>query len=99
MSDGRYPKHLFWSDEDEGFIAVAPDLPGSSAFGETEAEAIAELDPPSTPGSKLRVRLATPSQPRPGRPRRICRAERCSCACPRGCISAPRFARNERTSA
>ena len=44
MSNGRYPKHLFWSDEDEGFIAVAPDLPGSSAFGETEAEAIAELD-------------------------------------------------------
>jgi antitoxin HicB len=44
VSDGRYPKHLFWSDEDEGFIAVAPDLPGSSAFGETEAEAIAELD-------------------------------------------------------
>ncbi len=40
----RYPKHVFWSDEDEGFIAVAPDLPGSSAFGETEAEALAELD-------------------------------------------------------
>jgi len=40
----RYPKHVFWSDEDEGFIAIAPDLPGSSAFGETEAEALAELD-------------------------------------------------------
>ena len=40
----RYPKHVFWSDEDAGFIAIAPDLPGSSAFGETEAEALAELD-------------------------------------------------------
>ena len=40
----RYPKQVFWSDEDEGYIAVAPDLPGSSAFGETEQEALAELD-------------------------------------------------------
>jgi antitoxin HicB len=40
----RYPKHVFWSGEDEGFIAIAPDLPGSSAFGATEAEALAELD-------------------------------------------------------
>jgi len=40
----RYPKHVFWCEEDEGFIAIAPDLPGSSAFGETEAEALAELD-------------------------------------------------------
>jgi antitoxin HicB len=40
----RYPKHVFWSDEDEGFIALAPDLAGASAFGETEAEAVAELD-------------------------------------------------------
>jgi antitoxin HicB len=44
MDAPRYPKHVFWSDEDEGFIAVAPDLPGSSAFGETEAEALSELD-------------------------------------------------------
>jgi predicted RNase H-like HicB family nuclease len=44
MDAPRYPKHVFWSDDDEGFIAVAPDLPGSSAFGETEAEALAELD-------------------------------------------------------
>lgn len=29
---------------DEGFIATAPDLPGCSAFGETEHEALAELD-------------------------------------------------------
>ena len=38
-----YPVRAFFSEEDEGFIAVAPDLPGSSAFGETEEEALAEL--------------------------------------------------------
>jgi predicted RNase H-like HicB family nuclease len=39
----RYPMEVFWSDEDEGFIAVAPDLPGASAWGKTEAAAIKEL--------------------------------------------------------
>lgn len=38
-----YPARAFFSEEDEGYIAVAPDLPGSSAFGETEEEALAEL--------------------------------------------------------
>lgn len=40
----RYPKLVTWSAEDEGFIATAPDLPGCSAFGATEAEALSELD-------------------------------------------------------
>jgi predicted RNase H-like HicB family nuclease len=40
----RYPKQLFWSDEDGGFVAIAPDLPGCSAFGDTEQKAISELD-------------------------------------------------------
>jgi predicted RNase H-like HicB family nuclease len=39
----RYPAQVFYSDEDEGFIAVATDLPGCSAFGETQEEAVAEL--------------------------------------------------------
>jgi len=34
---------VFWSDEDEGFIATAPDLPGASAFGSSPEEAISEL--------------------------------------------------------
>jgi predicted RNase H-like HicB family nuclease len=34
---------VFWSDEDNGFIAIATDLPGCSAFGETQPEALAEL--------------------------------------------------------
>lgn len=40
----RYPVNVFWSDEDEGFIATAPDLPGSSAFGESQTEAIAQIE-------------------------------------------------------
>jgi predicted HicB family RNase H-like nuclease len=39
----RYPIEVFWSSEDEGFIAIAPDLPGASAWGKSEAEAINEL--------------------------------------------------------
>ena len=33
----------FWSEEDGGFIAVCPELPGCSAFGKTQDSAIAEL--------------------------------------------------------
>lgn len=40
----RYPTEVFWSDEDEGYIAVARDLPGCSAFGQTKKEALDELD-------------------------------------------------------
>jgi antitoxin HicB len=39
----RYPAQVFYSDDDEGFIAIATDLPGCSAFGETQEEAVAEL--------------------------------------------------------
>jgi len=39
----RYPADIFWSDEDEGFVALARDLPGCSAWGATQADAIAEL--------------------------------------------------------
>lgn len=38
----RYPIEVFWSDEDEGYVAIVPDLPGCSAWGETEADAIRE---------------------------------------------------------
>lgn len=40
----RYPAHVFWSDEDNGFIALAPDLPGCSAFGESKLAALTELE-------------------------------------------------------
>jgi antitoxin HicB len=38
----RYPLNIFWSDEDKGFIAEAPDLLGCSAWGATEADAARE---------------------------------------------------------
>ena len=38
----HYPLVIFFSEEDEGFIAEAPDLPGCSAWGATEAEAARE---------------------------------------------------------
>lgn len=41
----RYSVTAFYSDEDGGFIALAPDLPGCSAFGDTRQEALAELAP------------------------------------------------------
>lgn len=40
----HYPAEVFWSDDDEGFIAIARDLPGCSAFGETRLEALDELE-------------------------------------------------------
>jgi antitoxin HicB len=41
----KYLVEIFWSAEDQGFIAIAPDLPGCSAFGETQQEALAEMQP------------------------------------------------------
>lgn len=39
----KYSISVKWSDEDDGFIAVVNELPGVSAFGETQEEAVAEL--------------------------------------------------------
>lgn len=39
----KYAIEIFYSDEDRGFIAVVPELPGCSAFGETEEEALREV--------------------------------------------------------
>jgi predicted RNase H-like HicB family nuclease len=39
----KYAVEIFYSEEDEGYIAVAPELPGCSAFGETEEEALREI--------------------------------------------------------
>ena len=40
---GRYAIEIFYNEEDEGYIAKAPELPGCSAFGETEEEALKEI--------------------------------------------------------
>jgi predicted RNase H-like HicB family nuclease len=40
----RYSVTIRWSDEDGVHIATVPELPGLSAFGDTEAEALRELE-------------------------------------------------------
>lgn len=68
MNDAtRYPAQVFWSDEDEGFIAVAPDLPGSSAFGATQEEALAELQHVITAAIELHKQAGNPV-PQPSNP-------------------------------
>jgi len=42
MSD--YHINIFYSEEDDGYIADIPDLESCSAFGETAEEALAEVE-------------------------------------------------------
>lgn len=42
--DYNYGLEIFWSAEDEGYIATCPDFPGLSAFGETREEAAKEAE-------------------------------------------------------
>lgn len=39
----RYAIEIFYSAEDDGYIAVVPELAGCSAFGATEEEALEEV--------------------------------------------------------
>ena len=39
-----YHINIFFSDEDDGYIADVPDLEACSAFGTTPAEALSELE-------------------------------------------------------
>jgi len=39
----KYAIEIFYSEEDGGYIAVAPELAGCSAFGETEEAALKEV--------------------------------------------------------
>jgi predicted RNase H-like HicB family nuclease len=43
MERYKYSIEIFYSEEDRGYIALAPELPGCSAFGETEEEALREI--------------------------------------------------------
>jgi predicted RNase H-like HicB family nuclease len=38
----KYALHIYWSDEDAGFIAVCEEFPGLSAFGESREQALRE---------------------------------------------------------
>jgi predicted RNase H-like HicB family nuclease len=39
-----YPVEVFWSDEDEAWVADTPDLPFCTAHGATHNEAVAEVE-------------------------------------------------------
>jgi predicted RNase H-like HicB family nuclease len=38
----KYTIHIFWSNEDDGFVAVCDEFPGLSAFGNTREKALDE---------------------------------------------------------
>ena len=40
----RYSRHVAWSEEDACFIATVAEFPRVSAFGDTQAEALQELE-------------------------------------------------------
>ena len=40
----RYEVIIYWSDEDEAFVAEVPELPGCAADGATYQEAIANAE-------------------------------------------------------
>ena len=39
----KYAIEIFYSEEDEGYISIVPELPGCSVFGETVEEALEEI--------------------------------------------------------
>lgn len=44
----RYLVEIFWSDEDGGYVAVVPDLPGCSAWGRSMEEAARQIEEAQT---------------------------------------------------
>ena len=44
MSKYKYEVILYWSSEDQAFIAEVPELPGCAADGATYAEVLANLE-------------------------------------------------------
>ena len=51
----RYAIVVFWSDEDDAWVADVPDLKSCSAFGGTREEAVVEIGVQSRRGSLLRA--------------------------------------------
>jgi antitoxin HicB len=40
----KYLVEVFWSEQDAGYVAVVPELPGCSAVGDTPEQAVREID-------------------------------------------------------
>lgn len=66
MSD--YHINIFYSDEDDGYIADIPDLRSCSAFGETPEEALREVEVAKTAWLEAARELGKPILPPRYRP-------------------------------
>ena len=44
MSSNKYEVIIYWSQEDEAFIAEVPELPGCMAHGDTREEALENVN-------------------------------------------------------
>ncbi|HEV2879705.1 MAG TPA: type II toxin-antitoxin system HicB family antitoxin [Pyrinomonadaceae bacterium] len=42
MTKNKYSFRVFWSDEDNAYVAICPELPGVSALGDSESKALRE---------------------------------------------------------
>jgi len=56
--ENKYPINIFWSEEDDCFVAIIPDFPNLSAFGDTHEDAVAD--------AKLVLQMAIESLERDG---------------------------------
>ena len=57
----RYPAHVFWSENDKGFIAVAPDLPVAARHLQRRNKRRSmNCRTPSTPGWRLHAAARNP---------------------------------------
>ncbi len=68
----RYHINVFWSDSDDAWIADVPDLQSCSAFGDTPAEALAEVEKAMNAWLAVAHEDGLPiPEPRYRRPRRV----------------------------
>lgn len=65
----RYLIEVFWSDEDGGYVAVAPDLPGCHAYGDTPEEAMHEMNDAMASWMQAWTSLSRPMPEAATRPR------------------------------
>lgn len=63
-----YHINIFWSDDDEGYIADIPDLDACSAFGATPEEALKEVRVAQTAWIQAAKDAGTPVPPPRYRP-------------------------------
>ena len=56
----KYLIEVFWSEEDEGYIAIVPDLPGCNAWGATPEDAVRELGDAQAAWIEARMKSGEP---------------------------------------